>query len=296
MKLKTKSFSYAVKLSQNYNSINVSEGVEVSLEGEQDEINSFEIMKSELITRVNAKAKELLNGKPKNLLKGWMKLTYKVGDKVRVLRDDRPGRVGIIASSGRYADKIGNVYSIIENYPLPEGRVKVDDKDGVYYSYDKIQLIERDTSNDCRVGDTVRIVKYWENKPDEHDGQIGTPISLARVPYSYYMRLSEGGKVLTNQIELVERDTKSTLRGYYESRGVKMSEELKKPETTLEKNACKKAKEDAIKEATELKAADYKVSLLQFVDAEKRARTARKEANEIAFKLGLTPQEKKELI
>ena len=70
---------------------------------------------------------------------------------------------------------------------------------------------------------------------------------------------------------------------------------LEKPETKLELNACKKAKEDAIKKAIEKKAEEYERCVGYFIEAQNKARNAQKEADDYAAKLGITEAEKKEL-
>lgn len=107
----------------------------------------------------------------------------------------------------------------------------------------------------------------------------------------------------SKNLELIDtKSTKDTPYGISVDYGidktneVKQMSELKKPETTLEKNACKKAKEDAVKEAIELKAIEYKQNVEDWANQERLAKRYRKQANELAEKLGLTTQEKKELL
>ncbi len=70
---------------------------------------------------------------------------------------------------------------------------------------------------------------------------------------------------------------------------------MEKPETQLEKDALVKAKEDVVEAEIENKAITYKANMREYMDAESNARRYRKQANEMAEKLGITPAEKKQL-
>ena len=59
MKLKNKSFRYGVKRSKNYQSVDVSESIEIDTEGDTD-LTGFDVMKQELIERVNVEAENQL--------------------------------------------------------------------------------------------------------------------------------------------------------------------------------------------------------------------------------------------
>lgn len=80
MKIIKKTFSYGIKLSHNYNSYSVSEGVEAEME-DGDDFVSFEGVKAEVIARVKKTArilleeaqeepKEVVSGKGRDLLDG----------------------------------------------------------------------------------------------------------------------------------------------------------------------------------------------------------------------------------
>ena len=70
---------------------------------------------------------------------------------------------------------------------------------------------------------------------------------------------------------------------------------MEKPKTKLEKKACAMAVEDAVKATIEAKKGEYEGAMIQFIDAEGRARKYRAEADELKEKLGITDAQMKEL-
>lgn len=71
---------------------------------------------------------------------------------------------------------------------------------------------------------------------------------------------------------------------------------MDKPNTKLEKVACKKAKEEAIKKAIAEKQKLYECELSSFMHLERDARSYRKLADEIAENLGITEKDKEDLL
>ena len=78
-------------------------------------------------------------------------------------------------------------------------------------------------------------------------------------------------------------------------KSIKEVKKLEKPTTKLEEDALKKAKDDAIKAEIESRALTYKEGMREYIDKEHSARKYRKEADELAEKLGITAAEKKQL-
>lgn len=84
-----------------------------------------------------------------------------------------------------------------------------------------------------------------------------------------------------NEIELIEPRTEEM--------------KMNKPETQLEKTACKDAVEDEIKKQIEVKKKNYALDVGNFVSAEKSARSYRKSADELKKALGITDIQMKEM-
>jgi len=70
---------------------------------------------------------------------------------------------------------------------------------------------------------------------------------------------------------------------------------MEEPKTTLEKNACKQAREEVIKKRTEEKQKQYEMEMNSFIRYERDARDYRKRADEKRKLLGVTDAEMKEL-
>lgn len=70
---------------------------------------------------------------------------------------------------------------------------------------------------------------------------------------------------------------------------------MEQPKTTLEKNACKKAREEVIKKKTEAKQKEYEREMDAFASNEKDARYYREKADEKRKVLGISSADMKEL-
>lgn len=79
------------------------------------------------------------------------------------------------------------------------------------------------------------------------------------------------------------------------TKGAKMGEELKKPETALEKKACAGARKEAVEKAVQRKKEEYAEAMREFIRRESDARQHQKLANELRKKLGVTDKEMKEI-
>lgn len=99
------------------------------------------------------------------------------------------------------------------------------------------------------------------------------------------LRKSYEGKLFTFQTE-----------GVNKLLNIKTEEiKMEQPKTNLEKTACKQAKEEVIKNAVEAKAQEYRRVMADYINAEKSARDYRARADELATKLNITEEEKKQL-
>jgi hypothetical protein len=89
------------------------------------------------------------------------------------------------------------------------------------------------------------------------------------------------------------KNTLNSICGIY---NIKLEEtKMEQPKTNLEKSACKQAKEEMIKSAIEEKSRVYRASMGEYINLEKSARDYRARADELAVKLNITEEEKKQL-
>jgi hypothetical protein len=72
-------------------------------------------------------------------------------------------------------------------------------------------------------------------------------------------------------------------------------QKMNKPETQMEKEACKQAINSEIQKVTDRKAEEYKMSFQNFLSHEKNARQYRAQADELKEKLGITAAQMKEI-
>ena len=162
-----------------------------------------------------------------------------------------------------------------------------------------IELVRKGSEQEIKVGDRVRIVCEYPDRTSGNDGKIGVVSKLEDRPktYPYLIEMEDGGLGLgVHKVELLGSDR--------ERKSIKENEEVKeeinkmeieKPSTNLEKNACKKAKEESIESAINAKKFEYREVMDSFLSDEKTARRYRKLADDLKEKLGVTDKEMKEL-
>ena len=70
---------------------------------------------------------------------------------------------------------------------------------------------------------------------------------------------------------------------------------MNKPKTNLEKEACKKAKKEAIEKAIDTKKVVYADAMTHYISAQNSANNYQAQADEYVETLGITPAQKAEL-
>ncbi len=156
-----------------------------------------------------------------------------------------------------------------------------------------------------KVGDKVRVVKDYGSGYDPTDivGRVGvleewTDIGIDKVDHPFQVILDGNAEAdYVNKVELVESlelinplevDEAEILYGG--------TVKMKKPETELEKNALALAKKEAIEEEIKVKAVGYKDTMRNFITESHTAKRHQAKADEYADVLGITDEEKKELL
>ncbi len=137
-----------------------------------------------------------------------------------------------------------------------------------------------------KVGDRVRKKGYFMNGDEELHHREGIVIdvsSLVKVKWDISLKDgTEDWDIEEHEWELIDE--------------INIGEnEMKKAETQLEKDALTEAKEKVVEGEVSEKAEQYKISMREYIRVEKLARDYRKQANELADNLDITPAEKKQL-
>ncbi len=143
---------------------------------------------------------------------------------------------------------------------------------------DRVRVVEKFDSAEVGTEGIVR-GDIYRNKAVEITNAIGS-IRLhncdGKVPNGNGYNIPESNLELVDEIKSEEN-------------------KMEKPETKLEKNALVKAKKEVVEQEVEAKAGEYRDNMRNFIGLEKNARSYRKQANELAEKLGINEAEKKQL-
>jgi hypothetical protein len=149
---------------------------------------------------------------------------------------------------------------------------------------DKVKIIEDsyNSDNNGKIVTISRVVNY-------HDGSLWHYETYCRtdIVNKDIIELVEEGDKDRIGIDFAKNESKTIINGKVII--------MEAPKTQLEKTACKKAKEEAIKKEIEAKQRIYNKGMEDFILAETKAREWRTEADDLKKKLGITDNEMKEL-
>ncbi len=151
------------------------------------------------------------------------------------------------------------------------------------------EIKPEEVKTEIGIGDRVRVTIGYSNASIGDEGIVRKINSCEE--YGIEFDESFNGHNLNGKI--------NNTNGYYVPKDnveiLDKGGKMEKPNTQLEKNACKQAKEKAIKDATDRKAECYEIDMKTYISTENKARDYRKDADKLGDTLGITDKDKKEL-
>ena len=229
----------------------------------------------------------------------------KVGDTIRIVRNYP---IGNSSEINNLVGKIGMLIRISGPVSLFSFRVVLDN--GCCHQVNKVELVESKPNGevkkmelrieDIKVGDILKQIEHCSNGENPIVKVIG--VGVNSVEHNHKGETTgqdcafEDGKA-----NICFERTDELFEGVDSIPKVDNTnplevDKMKKPETELEKNALALAKKEAIEEKTKEKAEGYKATMRSFITESHEAKRHQAEANKYADVLGITEEEKKELL